>query len=199
MGKGGVGVMREKVEDGSAEDAAGAGQRAHAAEATGGGAEPSVDASGAGGSEAEFDESSLFDRSGRLMVNLEMFRDDNFVQDRIMPLRHVPVLTPRSDEALKRQGLLLEEIMPQFGPAYAIDASKYGTLDAEAVPCTLPTTGQLLADPECVVLGMDAFRLGMDAFDESIPREIIDHRIGQQEQKRRGNCRVGMHTAYARY
>ena len=112
---------------------------------------PSADASGGGGPEAEFDESSLFDRSGRLMINLEMFRDDNFVQDRIMPLRHVPVLTPRSDEALKRQGLLLEEIMPQFGPAYAIDASK----------------------------------LGMDAFDDSIPREIIDHRIGQQEQKRR--------------
>ncbi len=45
-------------------------------------------------------------------------------QDKIMPLRHVPVLSPRSDEALKRQGLLLEEIMPQFGPAYAIDAAK---------------------------------------------------------------------------
>lgn len=28
-------------------------------------------------------------------------------------------------------------------------------------------------------------RLGTDAFDESIPREIIDHRIAQQEQKRR--------------
>ena len=124
MGKGGVGVMREKPEDGSAEDA-GAAVQASQPEAAGGGAEPSVDASGAGAAEAaEFDESSLFDRSGRLMVNLEMFRDDNFVQDRIMPLRTVPVLTPRSDEALKRQGLLLEEIMPQFGPAYAIDASK---------------------------------------------------------------------------
>ena len=102
--------------------------------AAGAGAEPSVDASGAGGAEpAEFDESSLFDRSGRLLVNLEMFRDDNFVQDRIMPLRHVPVLTPRSDEALKRQGLLLEEIMPQFGPAYAIDASKCDAL--QPPPC----------------------------------------------------------------
>ena len=123
MGKGGVGVMREKPEDGSAEVVA-AGKGPQAAEAKGGGAEPSVAASGSGGSEAEFDQSSLFDRSGRLMVNLEMFRDDNFVQDRIMPLRHVPVLTPRSDEALMRQGLLLEEFMPQFGPAYAIDASK---------------------------------------------------------------------------
>ena len=123
MGKGGVGVMREKPQDGSAEVVA-AGQGSQAAEAKGDGAEASVEASGSGGSEPEFDQSSLFDRSGRLMVNLEMFRDDNFVQDRIMPLRHVPVLTPRSDEALKRQGLLLEEIMPQFGPAYAIDASK---------------------------------------------------------------------------
>jgi hypothetical protein len=157
MGKGGVGVMREKPADGSADDAVAAGQGAQAAEATDGGAEPSVNASGAGGSEAEFDESSLFDRSGRLMVNLEMFRDDNFVQDRIMPLRHVPVLTPRSDEALKRQGLLLEEIMPQFGPAYAIDASKYGILHTKAASCTLPAAvqPQLLAEPEPVAQAGD--------------------------------------------
>jgi hypothetical protein len=143
MGKGGVGVMREKPEDGSADDAAADAPASESAAPAGAGAEPSLDASGAAGPEAEFDESSLFDRSGRLMVNLEMFRDDNFVQDRIMPLRHVPVLTPRSDEALKRQGLLLEEIMPQFGPAYAIDASKYAVLPSERAPC-LPCRAQLL-------------------------------------------------------
>ena len=43
----------------------------------------------------------------------------------------------------------------------------------------LPAVGQSLI----VVLALG--RLGTDAFDESIPREIIDHRIAQQEQKRR--------------
>eukprot|EP01043_Picozoa_sp_COSAG02_P027434 COSAG02_NODE_1619_length_11636_cov_26.969836_8_plen_195_part_00 len=194
MGKGGVGVMREKAEDGSADDAGAAGQGAQAAEATGGGAEPSVDASGAGGSEAEFDESSLFDRSGRLMVNLEMFRDDNFVQDRIMPLRHVPVLTPRSDEALKRQGLLLEEIMPQFGPAYAIDASKYGTLDAEAVSCTLPATGQLFADPEICCAGWGRMRS-----TKASPAKSSIIALGSRSKSAEVIAELAMHTAYDRY
>jgi len=81
-----------------------------------------------------------------------MFRDDDFVQDKIMPLKHVPLLTPRSDEALRRQGLLIEEIMPHFGPAYSIDASQLG---------------------------------GEPFDDESLPREVLAHRIGHQERQRR--------------
>lgn len=85
-------------------------------------------------------------------ISLEAFRDDGFVQDHIMPLRRLPLLSPRSQEALRRQGLVVEEIMPQFGPAYSIDASK----------------------------------LGSDPFEEQmIPTDIINKRIGRQEQKRR--------------
>ena len=85
-------------------------------------------------------------------ISLDAFRDDGFVQDHIMPLRQVPMLTPRSEESLRRQGLVVEEIMPQFGPAYSIDASK---------------------------LGGDPFE------EESLPKDIIEKRIGRQEQKRR--------------
>ena len=87
---------------------------------------PSVPQAGGSSTSAppQYDEGSLYDDKGRLVCNIDMFRDDNFVQDKIMPLKHVPVLTPRSEESLRRQGLIVEEIMPHFGPAYAVDASK---------------------------------------------------------------------------
>ena len=41
---------------------------------------PDVSAVGPADGGGGIDESSLYDGSGRLVVNLEMFRDDNFVQ-----------------------------------------------------------------------------------------------------------------------
>jgi hypothetical protein len=136
MGKGGVGVMRGPVADDGAEDSGDAAAPTAAEPVVGGRADDDDDAGVATAEQQQhqgedqipapqpgYDEASLYNESGRLVANLEMFRDDQFVQDKIMPLRHVPLLTPRSEEALRRQGLLVEEIMPHFGPAYSIDAS----------------------------------------------------------------------------
>lgn len=139
MGKGGTGVMREPETSDpvltcstteGATDAMHPGSAAAPdnASADDAGATPSqqqVEEQSGDLPHPAYDDASLYDESGRLVVNLDMFRDDQFVQDKIMPLRHVPLLTPRSEEALRRQGLLVEEIMPHFGPAYSIDTAKY--------------------------------------------------------------------------
>ena len=83
MGKGGVGVMRDKDEAAAADAGADASGGAAAAEQpadAGASMAPDVSAVGPADGGGGVDESSLYDGSGRLVVNLEMFRDDNFVQ-----------------------------------------------------------------------------------------------------------------------
>ena len=51
---------------------------------------PDVSAVGPADGGGGIDESSLYDGSGRLVVNLEMFRDDNFVQVGTSPSTESP-------------------------------------------------------------------------------------------------------------
>lgn len=51
---------------------------------------PDVSAVGPADGGGGVDESSLYDGSGRLVVNLEMFRDDNFVQVGTSPSTESP-------------------------------------------------------------------------------------------------------------
>ena len=91
--------MREKDEaaaDAGADASGGAAAAEQPADA-GASMAPDVSAVGPADGGGGIDESSLYDGSGRLVVNLEMFRDDNFVQVGTGPLHRVtePAPVPR--------------------------------------------------------------------------------------------------------
>ena len=125
--------MREKDEaaaDAGADASGGAAAAEQPADA-GASMAPDVSAVGPADGGGGIDESSLYDGSGRLVVNLEMFRDDNFVQVGTGPLHRDTEPAPVPRLRCSSNMLLLA---PSLSPRAAVAGQDHA---AASRPCAL--------------------------------------------------------------